>query len=216
MAEQEKGVDLDYDRLLGFDRAPRGEAGKLTDPGLCMVGLPKDPGDTTPDDDAGGDGIQAGVERLLGDPRHAELLVADLAERVHAQLQGEYDAVAAVCIGGVAMGYELARQLGVRILYLERHEAGFRLRPGSELEPGARCLVADDTVMRGRTLRGCIDALAAEDASAVAGCCLLDSSQEREEVGIPIVSIAESVEELEARLPRSAPTEAGGERPALG
>jgi len=58
--------------------------------------------------------------------------------------------VAGPTTGGIILAYEVARQLGVNAVYVERGESGGRvLRRGFEISPGARVLVVDDVVTTG-------------------------------------------------------------------
>src|SRR5947209_13337570 len=58
--------------------------------------------------------------------------------------------VAGPTTGGIILAYEVARQLGVNAVYVERGESGGRvLRRGFEIPPGTRVLVVDDVVTTG-------------------------------------------------------------------
>src|SRR2546425_9345076 len=58
--------------------------------------------------------------------------------------------VAGPMTGGIILAYEVARQLGVNAVYVERGETGGRvLRRGFEISPGTRVLVVDDVVTTG-------------------------------------------------------------------
>ena len=54
------------------------------------------------------------------------------------------DIVVAPALGGIVLGYELARQLGCTSIFVERVEGSFALRRGFEIPPGSRIVVAED------------------------------------------------------------------------
>jgi orotate phosphoribosyltransferase len=88
--------------------------------------------------------------RILEDPVATTELAAMIAVRFR-PLRPEL--VAGPTTGGIILAYEVARQLGVDAVYVERGEKGGRvLRRGFEVPPGARVLVVDDVVTTGGSL----------------------------------------------------------------
>lgn len=130
--------------------------------------------------------------RVLMEPARATRLGAALIAKLHRKLPGlAVDAVVAPALGGVVLGYELARQLGVRSLFVEREGGRFALRRGFALERGCRALLAEDVVTTGLSSRECIECVMAEGAAVVAAACLIDRSGGRAELGVPLVALAE-------------------------
>jgi orotate phosphoribosyltransferase len=130
--------------------------------------------------------------RVLMEPARAMQLCAALIARLHRALPGvTIDAVVAPALGGVVLGYELARQLGVRSLFVERADGRFALRRGFALEHGSRVLLAEDVVTTGLSSRECMACVTATGASVVAAACLIDRSGGRAELGVPLIALAE-------------------------
>ena len=59
------------------------------------------------------------------------------------------DTVCAPALGGVLAGYELARALGVRSIFVERKEGKMELRRGFEVSEGENILVCEDIITTG-------------------------------------------------------------------
>jgi orotate phosphoribosyltransferase len=80
-------------------------------------------------------------------PARATRLCAALIARLRQAVPDlSIDAVVAPALGGIVLGYELARQLDVLSLFVEREGGRFALRRGFALERGSRVLLAEDVV----------------------------------------------------------------------
>src|SRR6266550_4450567 len=85
--------------------------------------------------------------RILEDPKTTTALAAMIANEFRPLTP---ELVAGPTTGGIILAYEVARQLGVNAVYVERGEPGGRaLRRGFEIAPVARVLVVDDVVTTG-------------------------------------------------------------------
>ena len=86
--------------------------------------------------------------KVLEDPKRAALLADALAEMI--QKSGlEVDTVCAPALGGILAGYELARSLNVRSIFVERKDGGMELRRGFEVKQGEKVLICEDIITTG-------------------------------------------------------------------
>jgi len=86
--------------------------------------------------------------KVLEDPKRAELICNALAEMI--QASGiKIETVCAPALGGVLAGYELARSLGVRSIFVEKKEGGMELRRGFEVKKGENILICEDIITTG-------------------------------------------------------------------
>jgi orotate phosphoribosyltransferase len=127
--------------------------------------------------------------RLMMDARRGERLCAALAAKLRAGGAGPFDLVASPAMGGVVVGYEMGRQLGVPAIFFERVEGQFALRRGFDIAPGARCLMVEDVVTTGLSSRECIAAIQAEGGVTVAAACLADRSGGTADLGAPLTAL---------------------------
>jgi orotate phosphoribosyltransferase len=84
--------------------------------------------------------------RLLMWPERAEKAGRELASKLAAVSP---QAVVSPAIGGIVLGHEVARALGVRALFAERKDGAFLLRRGFSLSPGERVVVVEDVFTTG-------------------------------------------------------------------
>jgi orotate phosphoribosyltransferase len=97
--------------------------------------------------------------------------------------------VASPAMGGVVVGYEIGRQLGVPAIFFERVDGRFTLRRGFTIARDAKVVMVEDIVTTGLSSRECIAAIREEGGNVVAAACLIDRSNGQAEVGVPLVSL---------------------------
>lgn len=86
------------------------------------------------------------------------------------------ETVISPAIGGVVVGTEVGRQLGVKTVFAERQEGKMTLRRGFELRPGERVLVVEDVITTGGSVREVIDIATAAGADVVGVGVIVDRS----------------------------------------
>lgn len=124
--------------------------------------------------------------RVLMDPARAERLAKALVAKIPSELRGQIEAVVAPAMGGLIIGYEVARALGVDSMFVERPAGTFELRRGFRLAPGTKVLMMEDVVTTGLSSREAIDAIAAAGGTVIAGGCLVDRSNGSADIGVPL------------------------------
>ena len=112
---------------------------------------------------------------------------AAIAERFRNQ---HIETVASPAIGGIVIGYEVARQLGARFIWTEREEGRMTLRRGFTVHDGEQVLVVEDVITTGGSTRETIEALSRAGAKVVAAASIIDRSGGKAGVGVPLVSLA--------------------------
>jgi len=127
--------------------------------------------------------------RVLMDPQRAQRLCAALAAQVKALGIQSIDLVASPAMGGVIVGYEMGRQLGVPAIFFERVDGKLVLRRGFDIREGARVLMVEDIVTTGLSSRECIAGIAEEGGVTVGAACLIDRSGGKADVGVPLAAL---------------------------
>ncbi len=86
--------------------------------------------------------------KVLEDPKRA-MLLADALAKIIREAGIEVETVCAPALGGVIAGYELARALDVRSIFVERKGGVMELRRGFEVAQGERVLICEDIITTG-------------------------------------------------------------------
>jgi orotate phosphoribosyltransferase len=92
-------------------------------------------------------------------------------------------------MGGVVVGYEMARQLNLPSIFAERVDGTFAFRRGFEVPKGARCLMVEDVVTTGLSSRECIATITEHGGEVVGAACLVDRSAGSAKIGPPLASL---------------------------
>ena len=123
----------------------------------------------------------------LQDPAIAGKFGKDIAEHFRDK---SVAAVVSPAIGGIIIGYEVAKHLGVRFIWTERENGKMTLRRGFTVKPGEIMLVVEDVVTTGGSTRETVTALREAGAQVVAAASIIDRSGGNADVGVPRTALA--------------------------
>ena len=111
---------------------------------------------------------------VLQHTRIAARLCAALAERFRDEM---IDTVISPAVGGIVVGQEIGRALGVRAIFAEKdEESNLLLRRGFSITPGERILVAEDVITRGGRVQQTVDLVRSLGGVVVGVAVLVDRS----------------------------------------
>jgi len=123
--------------------------------------------------------------RVLMDPTRAARLAEALAGTIPAALRAGIEIVVSPAMGGVVIGHEMGRALGVEAIFVERPSGTFELRRGFRLAPGQKVLLVEDVVTTGLSSREAIAAVEAAGGQVIAAAALVDRSNGAAAFDIP-------------------------------
>lgn len=123
--------------------------------------------------------------RVLMDPARAARLASALARSLPIEIKAQLSLVASPAMGGVIIGHEVGRSLGLEAIFLERPTGTFELRRGFRIEPGQAVLLVEDVVTTGLSSREAIAAVEAAGGRVVAAASLIDRSNGLADLGVP-------------------------------
>ena len=119
---------------------------------------------------------------VLQHPAHAEALGRALADRLRG---ANPTVVLSPALGGLIIGHEVARALGVRAIFAERADGKLTLRRGFTLAPGDRVAVIEDVVTTGGSTRETMEVAGGAGATVVGAGSIIDRSGGSSDVGAP-------------------------------
>ena len=125
--------------------------------------------------------------RVLQYPQHAETLGRCLAAQCR---ELSVDVVVSPALGGILIGHEVARALGVRALFGEREGEVMTLRRGLELHPGERVLVIEDVITTGGSVREIMLLVADHQGTVVGVGAIVDRSGGQCRFAVPFHTLA--------------------------
>jgi len=105
--------------------------------------------------------------KVLEDPKRAELICNALADMIR-ESGIQVDTVCAPALGGVLAGYELARALGVRSIFVEKKEGGMELRRGFTVSKNENILICEDIITTGGSAMKAAQAIEELGANVIA------------------------------------------------
>jgi orotate phosphoribosyltransferase len=128
---------------------------------------------------------------VLQHPRIAEKLCAAVVETMKADKGSKLnvDAVISPALGGIPVGHEVGRALGVRAIFAEKQEGKLVLRRAFEVKKGERFVVAEDVMTRGGRIQETMDIVTARGGIIEAVVVLVDRSGGKASFPCPVFSL---------------------------
>ena len=128
--------------------------------------------------------------RVFQYPDRTEKLCRALADAITKKF-GKVDLIISPAMGGILPGYETARALGCRAVFVEREDGAFKLRRGFEIAEGERVVMVEDIVTTGLSSRACLSTIRSYPCELLGAACLIDRSNGQADVGVPLVSLVQ-------------------------
>lgn len=101
------------------------------------------------------------------------------------------ETVASPAIGGLVIGYEVAKALNVRFVWTERKEGTMTLRRGFSIKKDEKILAIEDVITTGGSIKECIDLLKANGGNVTNAASIIDRSGGKADIGVPRISLVE-------------------------
>lgn len=139
--------------------------------------------------------------RLLMSPERAGRIALAITQKMPRELRTDIQVVISPAMGGLIIGHEIGRALGVDAMFVERPDGVFGLRRGFTIVPGAKVLMVEDVVTTGLSSREAIAAIENAGGKVVAAASVVDRSAGTVDLGVPFYPL------IQLNFPTYAPDE---------
>jgi orotate phosphoribosyltransferase len=117
-----------------------------------------------------------------------------IVEKLGAALASKLKSLGAVTVvspamGGLVIGQEVARQLGLRFIFVEKEEGKLVLRRGFKIAPGEKILIIEDVVTKGGRVQETLDIVRAHQGNVLGVGMVVDRSNGLTQLGVPQFSL---------------------------
>ena len=129
--------------------------------------------------------------RVLMNPDRAARLAVATVQKIPREIRQQIAKVVSPAMGGVIVGQEIGRALGVDAMFVERPTGTFELRRGFTLNEGEKVLLVEDVVTTGLSSREAMEAIAKEGGEVIAAASLVDRSGGTAEFGVPFFPLVQ-------------------------
>uniref|UniRef100_A0A3B0IXZ0 Orotate phosphoribosyltransferase n=1 Tax=Wolbachia endosymbiont of Aleurodicus floccissimus TaxID=2152762 RepID=A0A3B0IXZ0_9RICK len=128
--------------------------------------------------------------KIFENPSRAMNVCELLANKIRKELIEPIDLILSPAIGGIIVGYEIGRQLGIRTIFCERVNGKFELRRGFEIKRGEKILLIEDVITTGKSSLEAVKCAEEKGGEVVAEASLIKRNSETK-LPFPIISLIE-------------------------
>ena len=128
--------------------------------------------------------------QLMSKPNQAIKLCNSLAAKIKDKVD-DFDLILSPAMGGIIVGYEIAKILNKQSIFSERVNGEFRLRRDFKIKKGDKVLIVEDVITTGKSSLECAKLVTSNDAKIVGFACIIDRSNGKSEIENKIVSQVE-------------------------
>ena len=101
------------------------------------------------------------------------------------------DVVMSPALGGIVIGQEVARALGIRALFAERQEGALTLRRGFTLSNADRVLIVEDVLTTGGSTRETAAVAKSAGAQVVGAAAIIDRGKDPARLNLPLQTLVQ-------------------------
>ena len=125
--------------------------------------------------------------QLMSKPSQAAQICQSLAKKIKIEYNN-IDLILSPAMGGIVIGYEIGKLLGVETIFSERVNGKFQLRRDFKIKQDTNVLIVEDVITTGKSSIECSNLVTVNKANIVGYACIIDRSDGKTEINDKIIS----------------------------
>ena len=125
--------------------------------------------------------------QLMSKPSQAAQICQSLAKKIKIE-HNNIDLILSPAMGGIVIGYEIGKLLGVETIFSERVNGKFQLRRDFKIKQDTNVLIIEDVITTGKSSIECSNLVKVNKANIVGYACIIDRSNGKTEINDKITS----------------------------
>ena len=125
--------------------------------------------------------------QLLSKPKQASIMCLSLVEKIKSSFP-KIDLILSPAMGGIIIGYEIGKLLGVETIFSERVNGEFSLRRDFIIKESSNVLIVEDVITTGKSSIECSKLVTINKANISGYACIIDRSNGKTKIDDKIIS----------------------------
>ena len=125
--------------------------------------------------------------QLMSKPNQAAQICQSLAKKIKIELNS-IDLILSPAMGGIVVGYEIGKLLGVETIFSERVNGKFQLRRDFKIKQNTNVLIVEDVITTGKSSIECSNLVKINKANIIGYACIIDRSDGKTVINDKIIS----------------------------
>ena len=125
--------------------------------------------------------------QLMSKPSKATQICQSLAKKIKIELNN-IDLILSPAMGGIVVGYEIGKLLGVETIFSERVNGKFQLRRDFKIKQNTNVLIVEDVITTGKSSIECSNLVKINKANIIGYACIIDRSDGKTVINDKIIS----------------------------
>ena len=125
--------------------------------------------------------------QLMSKPIQAALICQSLFKKIKSEFN-DIDLILSPAMGGIIVGYEIGKIMGIETIFSERVNGEFQLRRDFKIKQDTNVLIVEDVITTGKSSIECSKLVTVNKANIVGYACIIDRSNGKSEINDKIIS----------------------------